>query len=339
MSDDVRVEAGRSWWSGRSGMLGRRSLSFVRGLVVNYGILLLLVGLVAGIAAAQPNFVDPTNLLNLLQQWAPVGIMAIAGTFVVIAGGFDLSVGGTYALAAVIVASLTESHSLPLALAAALSIGLGVGLLNGLVVTKAHVNPFIATLGTGQVVRGAAFVYTAAAPVVVADEAFGILGTEKLGPLAISSIIFLGLLAIGGLVLAKSAYGRKVYAVGGNREASILTGIRADRIVISTYVLSGLSAALAGIIVASRLGQGIADLGELIEFDVIIAIVLGGTAISGGVGAIWRTAVGVALLAVMQNGFDTLRVNPFWQILIKGAILVGAVAWDEYVTRRKESAA
>jgi ribose transport system permease protein len=308
-----------------------------RALFEEYGLVLLLALLVIGISAAQPSFIAGQNLLNLLQQWAPVGLMAITGTFVIIAGGFDFSIGGIYALAAVIFAGLAQDSPVGVALLAALGAGIGAGLLNGLVVTKGRINPFIATLGSGQIFRGAALVYTGAAPFIVSRHSFSVLGTERIGPISISGVIFLVALVVGAVVLARTVYGRKIYAVGGNREASLLSGMKVDRLLVSAYALSGLSAALAGILIASRLGEGQASLGTGIEFDVVIAIFLGGTAISGGSGAIWRTAIGLGLLATMQNGFDSLQVNPFYQVVIKGAILLGAVMWDEYVRRQKAS--
>jgi ribose/xylose/arabinose/galactoside ABC-type transport system permease subunit len=308
-----------------------------RRIFQEYGLILVLVVLVAFIAIREPSFVEGQNLLNLLQQWAPLGLMAIAGTFVIISGGFDLSVGGTYAMGAVLAAGLAQHVPIPVAVAGAIAGGMAIGLANGLVVTKAHVNPFIATLGMGQVARGVALVVTGAVPIVIDKEPFFWLGSAQVGPVAVSSIILVVCFLVGGFILARTVYGRTMYAIGGNSEASRLSGLKVDRLLVTAYIVSGASAALAGVLVASRLGTGQADIGSGIEFDVIIAIVLGGTAISGGAGAMWRTAVGLALVAVMQNGFDSLQVNPFYQVVIKGAILVLAVAWDEYIRRQKLS--
>lgn len=306
-------------------------------LLQEYGLVLVLVVLVAVVAIREPSFVEGQSLLNLLQQWAPIGLMAVAGTFVIISGGFDFSVGGVFALGAVLSAGLAESLPVGVAFVAALAGGLIIGVANGLVVTKARVNPFIATLGMGQVARGIVLVYTGAVPFVVERDSFAFLGTHKIGPVALSSLILVAAFLIGGLVLARTVYGRSIYAIGGNREASRLSGIKVDQRLITAYAVSGLAAALAGALVASRLGTGQADAGTGIEFDVVIAIVLGGTAISGGFGAMWRTGVGLGLLAVMQNGFDSLQINPFYQVVIKGTVLIVAVAWDEYVRRQKVS--
>ena len=308
-----------------------------RRLLQEYGLVLVLIVLFAVVAIREPSFVEGQSLLNLLQQWAPVGIMAIAGTYVIISGGFDFSVGGIFALGACLSAGLAQSLPVSVAFAVALAAGLVIGVINGLVITKARVNPFIATLGMGQIARGIALVYTGAVPFVVERDSFAFLGTTKAGPVALSTIIMLTAFVVGGLVLARTVYGRKTYAIGGNREAARLSGIKVDRHLVTVYAMSGVSAALAGALVASRLGTGQPDAGTGIEFDVVIAIVLGGTAISGGFGAMWRTGVGLGLLAVMQNGFDSLQINPFYQVVIKGTVLIIAVAWDEYVRRQKVS--
>jgi ribose transport system permease protein len=313
----------------------RQGPSRAARLLQQYGIVLVFVVLVAVVGSIDPRFLESTNLLNMAQQWAPVGLMAMAGTYVIIGGGFDLSVGGIFALAGVLAAGLSQDVGLGVAYFAVVGVGIVFGVANGLLVTKVNVNPFIATIASGQVARGLALIYTAGSPILVTAGGFGFLGSERIGDVAVSAIILLVAFVVGGIVLARTVYGRWVYAVGGNTEASRLTGLPVDRVLVVTYVISGVAAALAGFVFASRLGIGQPDAGVGIEFDVIIAIVLGGTAIGGGIGAMWRTLVGVALLAVMQNGFDTLGVESFYQVLIKGMILIVAVAWDEWVRRSK----
>ncbi len=305
-----------------------------RKLLQEYGLILMLAALVAVVAIREPSFVEGQSLLNLLEQWAPVGLMAIGGTFVIISGGFDFSVGGVLAFATVVYAGLAEHTSVGVALGAALLAGLLLGVINGLVITKLQVNPFIATLGMGLVAHGLGLVYTNGSPFIVDRASFGYVGLTKLGPLVLPSVALIVLFIIGGIVLARTVYGRSIYAIGGNREAARLSGIKVNRQLIIAYAMSGLLAALAGIFLASRLGVGQADMSSGVEFDVVIAIVLGGTALSGGFGAMWRTAVGLGILAVLQNGFDSLQINPFYQVPIKGLVLITAVAWDEYVRSR-----
>lgn len=315
---------------------GRRSRgALMRKLVQDYGLVLVLIVLTAIVAINEPSFVEGQSLLNLLQQWAPVGIMAVFGTYVIISGGFDFSVGGILALATCCYAGFAGHVPVGIAALASVAIGLVLGLINGLVITQLRVNPFIATLGMGYIAKGVGYVYTNGTPFIVDRSSFGFLGLHKLGPFVLPSVILIVLLLVGGFVLARSVYGRQLYALGGNREAARLSGIKVSRQLIIAYILSGMAAAFAGVLLASRLGTGQADASTGIEFDVVIAIVLGGTAISGGFGSMWRTGVGLCLIAVMQNGFDSLQINPFWQQILKGCVLIIAVAWDEYVRRRK----
>ena len=316
----------------------QRLSAIARRTLQEYGLVLVLVVLVAVVAIRQPSFVEGQSLLNLLEQWAPVGIMAVAGTYVIISGGFDFSVGGIFALATVCFAGLAGHMPVGAAFIAALAAGLLLGTINGIVITKLRVNAFIATLAMGQIAHGIGLVYTDGTPFIVERDSFAAFGLTEIGPFVIPSVVMILAFLIGGFILSRTTYGRSIYAIGGNREAARLSGIKVNRRLITAYAISGLAAALAGTFMASRLGTGQADASAGIEFDVIIAIVLGGTAISGGIGTMWRTAVGLGLLAVMQNGFDSLQINPFYQVVIKGAVLIIAVAWDEYTRQRHNTA-
>jgi ribose transport system permease protein len=307
-------------------------------LLLRYGMVVVFVLLVALTVALDSRFLESSNLLNLALQWAPVGIMAIGMTYVIIGGGFDLSVGGIYAGAAVLFAAIAQGNSTVLAIVATLLAGAAVGVVNGLIITRLDVNPFVATLGTGFMLRGLALVATAATPILVAKDDFYVLGSDKIGPFPIPAVLLIVGLVVGGFVLARSVYGRSVYAVGGNEESARLSGIPTRAVRASTYVLTGVCAALAGIIIASRLGSGQADVGANIELDVITVVVVGGTALAGGEGAMWRTAVGIGILAVLGNSFDRLQVSPFWQLVIKGGIIVFAIAADSYGKRRAAEA-
>lgn len=306
----------------------------VPNLLIKYGMVVLLVGLFAATAILDSTFLDSDNLLNLLLEWAPVGIMAIGMTYVIISGGFDLSVGGVYAMGGVIYASVAQDASVVLALAAALAAGAVIGAINGLIITRLDVNPFVTTLGTGFIVRGLALVATAATPILVTTSGFDVLGTHKVGPVPVPALLLIVGLLIGGFFLARTIYGTYVYAVGGNDESARLSGVPTRRVRGSTYVITGLCAALAGCILASRLSSGQADVGTNIELDVITVVVVGGTALAGGEGAMWRTAVGISILAVLGNAFDRLQISPFWQLVIKGAIIVFAIAADSYGKKR-----
>lgn len=306
---------------------------------LRYGMVVVLVAMIVATSILDPTFLESRNLLNLLLQWAPVGLMAIGMTYVIIAGGFDLSVGGIYAGAAVLYAALArDGLPIPLCIAAVLLAGMLAGLLNGGIITRLDVNPFVATLGMGFVLRGMALVATAAAPIIVGGDAFQWIGAARVGDAPVPALLLLLALVVFGFVLSRTVYGRSIYAIGGADEAARLSGLRTRWLRASTYVLSGVMAALAGVIIAARLGSGQADIGTNIELDVITVVVVGGTALTGGEGAIWRTAVGIGILAVLGNAFDRLQVDPFWQLIIKGAIIVLAIAADSYSKRRAETA-
>jgi ribose transport system permease protein len=251
-------------------------------------------------------------------------------TFVLIGGGFDLSVGSVLAFSATLSASLVENHSAGVAFAGAMGMGVGVGLLNGLLVTWLNINPFVATLGTAQMVRGFALIYSDGGTYRTSSDFLEAIGRDEVAGVPVPLLIAVAILIGLGLLLAYSVYGRRVYAVGGNSEASFLAGIRTDRVRASTYVICGACAALAGVIYAGRIGSGQGNLAAGIELDVIAAALIGGISIAGGEGAMWRAAAGVALLAILQNFFNQANVGGFWQLVVKGAIIITAVGIDSY---------
>jgi ribose transport system permease protein len=319
----------------------QRSASIARDsstILLRYGMIAVLILMVIVTISLDSTFLDGTNLLNLLLQWAPVGLMAIGMTYVIIAGGFDLSVGGIYAGAAVLYAGMAnEGFPIVLAVLLTLAAGIGAGMVNGAIITRLDVNPFVATLGMGFILRGLALVLTSAAPIIVSASGFQAIGTGKWGSFPIPGVALIVALLLFGFILARTVYGRSIYAIGGGDEAARLSGLRTRTLRASTYMLSGFMAALAGLIIAARLGSGQADIGANIELDVITVVVVGGTALSGGEGAMWRTAVGIGILAVLGNAFDRLQVDTFWQMVIKGGIIVFAIAVDSYSRRRSEA--
>jgi ribose transport system permease protein len=259
--------------------------------------------------------------------------MAVGMTFVLIGGGFDLSVGATLAMSATVGAIVAEHHAQGVAFAVAMLIGIAVGLANGVLVTKVNINPFVATLGTAQVVRGLALIVSDGGSISVAGGFYGYAGSGQIGGIPVSFLTMLAVMIVFGVILAYTVRGRRLYAIGGNNEASFLSGIRTDRVRTSTYVLSGACAALAGTIFAGRIGTGQGNLATGIELDVIAAALIGGISIAGGYGAMWRAAAGLALLAVLQNFFNQQNINAFWQLVIKGLIILTAVGLDSYFKR------
>jgi len=312
------------------------------GLFRTYGIVVVLALMVAAITAAQPGFLAFGNLMNILSQWAPVGIMGIGMTYVVITGGFDLSVGAVFSLCAVIAAALGQTQPPLAAFAVAVTAGVIAGAVNGFIVTALKVNAFIATFGMSLLVSGVTLVLTGNVAFVVDYEPFSILGSGRLLGVPYSGMLLVALMVIAGIVLARTPYGQSVYAVGGNAEASRLAGIRTSLVAASTYVVSGATAGIAGIISASQLSSAQPNLNPNLVFDVLTVVIVGGTSLAGGRGAMWRTAVGVAILATLQNGFNLLDIDAYFQNIIKGAIIIVALAtvdWRRLAARLRRRVA
>jgi len=312
----------------------RSTAKAVTAWVLRYAIVWVLIALAIVSNIFYPGFFEIGNLRNILSQNAPVGLVAIGMTFVMIAGGFDLSVSAVFALGAVLFASFAGHMPIVAALGLVLLVGLLAGAINGAIITRLNVNPFVATLGSASVFSGLAYLYSRSTPVVPEKTSFLKLGTDSFLGVPISILIFFAVFAIGAVVLAKSVYGRSVYAVGGNAEAARLAGIRIDFIKFSTYMLTGVCAALAGMIIASRTGVGQADVGVSITLDSIAMVIIGGTSLLGGEGAMWRTLVGILILATINNLFDALALDTAAQQLVKGVIVIGAVALEAFTRRR-----
>lgn len=308
----------------------------LKNLLLHYGIVLALVALLVAAPLVYPGFLGKDNLTSMLSQAAPVGIVAVGMTFVIVAGGFDLSVGALYAGGAVLFATLARDGTpLPIAAMIAVLAGAIAGAINGAIVTRLKVNTFVATLGTASVFGGIAYLYSNSTAITVSNPAFGQLGNAAFLGLPVSVWILGVVFVIGAVVLAKTVYGRSVYAIGGNAEAARLAGLRVDLIRASTYVLVGICAASGGMIITSRLGVGQADIGPTVALDAIAIVVIGGTSLLGGEGAVWRTAVGLLILAVLTNLLDSQAVDPNSQLIIKGVIVIAAVAIDAYARRTR----
>jgi ribose transport system permease protein len=302
-------------------------------LIRIYGIILTLVLLLAVVTIGNPAFISPQNVFNMASQWAPAGIMAAGMTFVILTGGFDLSVASAYSLCAVVAAYVGQTHAPAVAFIAAIAVGLLFGLFNGILVAVVRINPFITTVGSGFIINGVALVMTQNAAFLVDNESFGALGAGRWHGMPYSGMLLVLFLLVFGFVLARTIYGEAIYAVGGNYEASRLSGIRVRAVVASTYVLMGGCVGLAGSIAASQLSSAQANLDPGIIFDVLTIVVVGGTSLSGGSGAMWRTAVGLVIIATISNGFVLLDISPYYQSIIKGSIIVAALALDTGLTR------
>jgi len=315
------------WW--RALGLNRARLSLAR----EYAIVITFVALFATLSLTSAPFFTRTNLLNVLDQSCAFGIIAAGETVVFISGGFDLSVGAVFGLAGV-VAAMLEPHLGPAAaLAVGLLTGLGAGIVNGILVTVGRINSFMATIGSGFVLGGFALVLTKGYLITVTNPSYAILGRNKLFSVSYGTWSWLLFSALLTVLLKATMLGRYVFASGGNELAARLSGLRVNLIRTAAFGISGLAAAFGGIILSSRVQTGQADSGTGIELTIIAAVVIGGTSIFGGQGAIWRTVLGVLLLTLIGNGFNLLNVNPIYQQIIQGLIILFAVGLDAWSRR------
>lgn len=291
--------------------------------------LIILIGLSAVIAIANDNFLDPTNLRNVLRQISVVAIVGSAFTLVMVSGGLDLSIGGTVALSGVVAAMLAvDGVPVPYAFLAGVVTGSVVGLVNGLLIVRLRINSVIATLGTLYVCRGVASLLTEGLPVHGVPEEYGTLGTGFYLALPIPVIILIFVVIIFTIIERRTILGKHGVAIGSNFEAARLSGIRVDGIRVTLYVLSGIMAGVGGIILSSRLDSGHPQAALGLEFDVIVAAILGGTSLMGGEGTVIGTAIGALIVGVLNNGLNLIGVSTFWQQVVQGVILVTAVGID-----------
>ena len=293
-------------------------------LLIVYGLILIL-GIYASLAS--PNFLTDRNIFNVLRTGAFLGTVAIAETFVIISGGIDLSVGSVIKLSVLMSAILMNGkpENIGVAVVATLAMGAVVGLFNGLLITRMRIAPFIVTLGTYSILRGIAYTVTTT-PVGKAAPGFLRLYDLKVGPVPLL-VIFLALLILAGIfVLRRTAFGRYIYAIGGNEQVARLSGIRVDWVKIGVYVLCSTLAALTGLLYLTRAGIGDPVIGEGAELQAITAVILGGTSLFGGQGGLIGTLGGVLIMGLTNNVLVILNVSSWYQDLIQGLVIVGAVA-------------
>jgi ribose transport system permease protein len=273
-------------------------------------------------------FLTPRNLLNILNQSTPLALIAAALTLVIIGGGFDLSTGAVLGVATVSAAWVAVNVDPYLGLAVAPLVGLLLGTINGVIITTLHVHSFLATLATSLVFRGIAILITGGFLIQVRIPEFIWLGRERVfnNTVNVAVLVLVVFVAAMMFLLNRTTFGRRVYAIGGNEEAAVLSGVRVSLIKIGTFALTGVAAGLAAAIQTSRLSMGAPQAGEGMELEAIAAVVLGGTSIYGGEGAVWRSVAGVLLLSLINNAFNILNVDPFYKDLTTGLIIVAAVA-------------
>lgn len=290
-----------------------------------YGILIVLIVMWVLLMAVSPTFRTVTNAVNILRQVAVNGIIAIGMTFVIMTGGIDLTVGSLVAVAGVVSGSILVANpdNVVLAVAAGILVCALFGAMNGFFAAYMGVPPFVATLAGQTIARGFAYVYSDGKPYTLASDGFSMIG-KGMAPI----IIFIVILAVCHIMLSKMKFGRYIYAVGGNPKAAEASGVRVKYILMKVYILSGVLAGIAGIVLASRTNSGQPAVGTGYETDAIAAAVIGGTSMTGGIGTIPGTLIGILIIGTLNNGLNLLDVSSYWQQIIKGLIILGAVCFD-----------
>lgn len=326
-------------------MSGKKSKAAVNNKFVgfikeNLGIIAALAVMCIFLAvfpATSSSFLTPKNLFNILRQISTNMLLACGMTMVIILGGIDLSVGSIIALSGVISAGCVARYGLPIpvALLVGALIGLVIGSVNGGIIAFTTIPPFIVTLATMNVARGLAKVYTGGSPVRVVTKEWQFLGAGYIGPVPVPVIIMIVVVIITAFIMNRTKMGRHIYAVGGNAQAAVFSGIKVSKVKFFVHAFSGVMAGLAGIILASRMYSGQPTAGEGAEMDAIAAVVVGGTSMSGGSGKIGGTVIGALIIGILNNGLNLLNVNSFWQDVVKGIVILLAVLIDYFRTKKK----
>lgn len=306
-----------------------RLLQVGREMFGNLKAFSVLILLLIAFSLLNGNFVRTSNLITILQQSSHVAILAYAETLVIITGGIDLSLGSILGLSGVVVGKLLLAGApIPVAVLGALAVGGLCGLLNGLLVAKAKLVPFIATLGMQNIARGVAYVVINSLPISGLPKNFYYIGGGRIGIIPVPVVIMLVLAAMFSFMMNKCTLGRRIYALGSNREASRLSGIKNDRTEIGVFAIGGVMAGIVGVILASRVVSSQPNAGVGYESDAIAAAIIGGTSPSGGSGTILGTMIGALTIASLKNGLNILQVNAFWQQVAIGIVIIVAVFID-----------
>jgi ribose transport system permease protein len=300
----------------------------VRRFLSRYAIFVVLALECLVVGLATDTFFTPSNLVNVMRQNTFIAILAAGMTFVILTGGIDLSVGSVVALSGVLCAdAIVHGWGIPAAVLLGIATGLVAGLVNGIVITRVGVPPFIVTLATMLVVRGIAFKYTDARTIAGLPQEFAAISQGAVMAASMALVY-----AAAWVLLMRTPFGRHVYAIGGNREAAWLAGVRVVRVLTATYVICGAGAGLAGVLVASRLSAGYPRAGELYELDAIAAVVVGGTSLYGGRGSIWGTIAGAFFIGILNNGLNLYNVSAYDQMIVKGTVFLLAASLDRWRT-------
>ena len=314
----------------------------LRAIFNKYGIFLVFIAMLIVASILSPAFLSKTNLINVVRQMSVVGLIALGVTGVIVSAGIDLSSGSVVGLSAVVAASLSQLPDYPaafykglqvplfVAILAACGVGALVGLINGSLVAKTRIPPFIATLGTLTAIRGAALLYTGGRPISDLTDGYNFIGQGDLFGVPVPILLLVLMALVTHVLYSQTKFGKYLYAIGGNEQAARVSGINVGKYKMLMYVYAGFLAGLAGLVVSARIGSGQPGLGQGYELDAIAAAVIGGASLSaGGIGTVAGTVVGALIIGVLNNILDLTNVSAYWQQIIKGCIIVGAVILDQ----------
>ena len=297
-----------------------------------YRSVLILLVICVFATILSPSFLSVTNLFNVFKQITVAGIVGCGMTFVILTGGIDLSVGSILGLSGVLASGvLASTGNTAVAVAVSLTVGIACGAVNGFFVSVCGIPPFISTLGMMTLLRGVILVYTKGSPIPIKSDAYKFFGKGSIAGIPVPVIILIIVFLLAHYILTQTSYGRSVYAVGGNREAARLSGIRVKTSEFLVYTLNGLMCGMAGLILTARLGSAQSTSGTGIEMDAIAAVILGGTSLSGGVGFVLPTVVGAMIMGIIDNILTLMNVNPHATNIVKGAVILIAVLVDKKV--------
>jgi inositol transport system permease protein len=324
----------------------RRAGQLASSIFAKYGIFLIFGVMIIVASMLSKAFLTSTNLINIVRQMSIIGLIALGVTGVIVCAGIDLSSGSVVGLAAVVAASMAQMPGYAMAfypglhvplilpILGACAVGAVVGLINGAFVAKTHIPPFIATLGTYTAIRGAAMLYTAGRPISNLTDGYNFIGQGDIFGVPVPIVILVGMAIVTHILYANTKFGKYIYAIGGNEQAARVSGINVDRYKMLIYMYAGFLAGIAGLVVSSRIGSGQPGQGVGYELDAIAAAVIGGTSLSaGGIGTVAGTIVGALIIGVLNNTLDLMNVSAYWQQIIKGCIIVGAVILDQRKNR------
>lgn len=307
-------------------------------LIADHVPTLVLVALCIFSALMSDRFISSANITNILLQASVLAVVTVGMTYVVIGGGFDLSVGSVVALAGCVAAEIMLSSGIVIGVLAGTFCGILVGVINGFIIARIGASPFITTLGTMVLVRGVVLLITGGSPIVGEEglpQTFVDFGTGRIYGVPYLVIAAVAIFIVFAWILHRTAFGTRIFAVGGNREAAFLSGVPVNRITISTYAICGLTAALAGVMLAARLQSGQPIASEFYELTAIAAVVLGGAALQGGEGKLYKSMIGVLIMTILTNSLNLMGVDSYWQRVAIGLVIVLAAAADQMRHKHK----